>query len=88
LQEGGAPFQTTHWTVVLEAGKAESDGAARKALAIFSETYWPPLYTFVRRRGYSPGDAQDINVWSDDLTIITRRSRYRVAVIYVKLGEG
>jgi DNA-directed RNA polymerase specialized sigma24 family protein len=60
LQEGGAPFQTTHWTVVLQAGKAESDEAARKALAIFSETYWPPLYTFVRRRGYSPGDAQDI----------------------------
>ncbi len=34
--------------------------SARKALAIFSETYWPPLYTFVRRRGYSPADAQDI----------------------------
>jgi DNA-directed RNA polymerase specialized sigma24 family protein len=60
LQEGGAPFQTTHWTVVLQAGKAEADEAARKALAIFSETYWPPLYTFVRRRGYSPSDAQDI----------------------------
>ena len=32
----------------------------RKALATFSEAYWPPLYTFVRRRGYSPADAQDI----------------------------
>ena len=31
---------------------------------------------------------QAINVWSDDLTIITRRSRYRVAVICVTLGEG
>ena len=60
LQEGGAPFQTTHWTVVLQAGDAESDEARRKALANFSETYWPPLYTFVRRRGYSPADAQDI----------------------------
>ena len=60
MQEGGAPFQTTHWTVVLQAGKAESDESARKALSIFSETYWPPLYTFVRRRGYSPTDAQDI----------------------------
>jgi hypothetical protein len=38
----------------------QEGGAARKALGIFSETYWPPLYTFVRRRGYSPGDAQDI----------------------------
>jgi DNA-directed RNA polymerase specialized sigma24 family protein len=60
LQEGGAPFQTTHWTVVLQAGQAEPDEPARKALATFSETYWPPLYTFVRRRGYSPADAQDI----------------------------
>jgi RNA polymerase sigma-70 factor (ECF subfamily) len=60
LQEGGAPFQTTHWTVVLQAGKAEADEAARKALATFSETYWPPLYTFVRRRGHSPSDAQDL----------------------------
>src|SRR5262249_57963067 len=40
--------------------KAASDEAARKALAVFSEAYWPPLYTFVRRRGYSPADAQDL----------------------------
>ena len=60
LQEGGAPFQTTHWTVVLQAGEADADKSARKALAVFSETYWPPLYTFVRRRGYSPADAQDL----------------------------
>jgi hypothetical protein len=60
LQEGGAPFQTTHWTVVLQAGGAESDESRRKALANFSEAYWPPLYTFVRRRGYSPAGEQDI----------------------------
>ena len=60
LQEGGAPFQTTHWTVVLQAGEGDADESARKALAAFSETYWPPLYTFVRRRGYSPADAQDL----------------------------
>lgn len=60
LREGGAPFQTTHWTVVLQASGAESDADARKALATFSEAYWPPLYTFVRRRGYSPTDAPDI----------------------------
>ena len=44
----------------MQAGDAESDESARKALSVFSETYWPPLYTFVRRRGYSPADAQDI----------------------------
>ena len=59
MQEGGAPFNTTHWTVVLQAGATLSGEAAQRALAAFSETYWPPLYTFVRRRGYSPADAQD-----------------------------
>jgi DNA-directed RNA polymerase specialized sigma24 family protein len=44
----------------MQAGQADADEAARKALATFSETYWPPLYTFVRRHGYSPADAQDI----------------------------
>ena len=61
MQEGGASFQTTHWTVVLEqAGDERSYESRRNALASFSEAYWPPLYTFVRRRGYSPADAQDI----------------------------
>jgi len=32
----------------------------RKALASFAEAYWPPLYTFLRRRGYSSADAQDM----------------------------
>jgi DNA-directed RNA polymerase specialized sigma24 family protein len=45
---------------VLQAGKAESDESARNALAAFCEAYWPPLYTFLRRRGYSQADAQDI----------------------------
>jgi RNA polymerase sigma-70 factor (ECF subfamily) len=46
--------------VVLQAGQAGTDDSAQRALSIFSEAYWPPLYTFVRRRGYSPADAQDI----------------------------
>jgi len=60
LQEGGARFQTTHWTVVLQADNAASDQSAGKALASFCEAYWPPLYTFLRRRGHSPANAQDI----------------------------
>jgi DNA-directed RNA polymerase specialized sigma24 family protein len=45
---------------VLQAGGAESEEVQREALAKFSEAYWPPLYTFVRRRGYTPADAQDV----------------------------
>jgi len=32
-----------HWTVVLEAGKAQACETARKALATFSEACWRPL---------------------------------------------
>jgi RNA polymerase sigma-70 factor (ECF subfamily) len=59
LQEGGASFQTTHWTVVLRAG-ADSAESARQALSAFCESYWPPLYAFLRHRGYSSADAQDL----------------------------
>jgi len=59
LQQGGAAFQTTHWTLVLHASEAESTQSAQ-ALATFCEAYWPPLYAFLRRRGYSPPHAQDL----------------------------
>jgi RNA polymerase sigma-70 factor (ECF subfamily) len=44
----------------MQASKAETDESMRKALTSFAEAYWPPLYTFVRRRGYSSADAQDL----------------------------
>ena len=59
LQEGGASFQTTHWTVVLRAREPESEESAREALSGFCEAYWPPLYSFLRHRGFSSADAQD-----------------------------
>ena len=60
LQEGGASFQTTHWTVVLRARETESAESAREALSGFCEAYWPPLYSFLRHRGHSSADAQDL----------------------------
>ena len=60
LQEGGAAFQTTHWTMVLRAGETQSDTAAQKALSNFCEAYWPPLYAFVRHRGHASPEAQDL----------------------------
>jgi RNA polymerase sigma factor (sigma-70 family) len=60
LQEGGARFETTHWTVVMQSVKSDASVSAQEAMAEFCESYWPPLYTFVRRRGYSPSDAQDL----------------------------
>ena len=52
-------FTTTHWSVVLTAGQSGSP-AAFQALERLCQTYWYPLYTYVRRQGYSPDDAQDL----------------------------
>jgi len=52
-------FHATHWTMVLKAGMASSE-QAEEALQRLCETYWYPLYAFVRRRGYSPHDAEDL----------------------------
>jgi DNA-directed RNA polymerase specialized sigma24 family protein len=59
LRTGGAPFEPTHWSVVLLAAQSQSLEAAQSALANFCQAYWPPLYAFVRRRGLPPDDAQD-----------------------------
>jgi RNA polymerase sigma factor (sigma-70 family) len=55
----GAVFATTHWSVVLAAGQSESPLAAA-ALERLCRNYWYPLYAYVRRRGRSSEDAQDL----------------------------
>lgn len=54
-----AVFATTHWSVVLGAGETGSAQAAA-ALEQLCRAYWYPLYAFVRRRGYTSADAQDL----------------------------
>ncbi len=52
-------FATTHWSVVLAAGGRNTPESA-DALERLCRGYWYPLYTYVRGRGYSPEDAQDL----------------------------
>src|SRR5688572_23999281 len=52
-------FATTHWSVVLTAQRHDST-RAEAALGRLCETYWYPLYAFVRRQGHSAHDAQDL----------------------------
>ena len=52
-------FVTTQWSVVLKAGQSDTT-QARDALAKLCQTYWYPLYAYVRRRGHSVHDAQDL----------------------------
>lgn len=52
-------FATTHWSVVLAACHREPL-QAQAALETLCRSYWYPLYVYVRRKGHSPHDAQDL----------------------------
>ncbi len=61
-QHSSAPgdiFATTHWTVVLAAGRRATPQSAH-ALEELCRTYWFPLYAYVRRRGHEKADAEDL----------------------------
>src|SRR6476646_4089329 len=54
-------FPSTHWSVVVAAGESQAEpDIAGAALAELCQIYWVPLYSFVRSRGYSVHDAQDL----------------------------
>jgi RNA polymerase sigma-70 factor (ECF subfamily) len=52
-------FPTTLWTMVARAGRDDM-AEAQAALTQLCQAYWYPLYSFVRHRGYSRHDAQDL----------------------------
>jgi hypothetical protein len=56
-QNCAAAFATTHWSVVLEA-QGQSP-AAQEALEKLCRTYWRPVYSFIRREGTAPEEAED-----------------------------
>ena len=53
------PFDTTNWSVVLKAAQGDTTDC-RAALGTLCETYWYPVYAFVRRSGHTPTDAEDL----------------------------
>lgn len=52
-------FATTHWSLVISVGNANSD-SSRSALEWLCRAYWMPLYAYVRRRVTDVHDAQDL----------------------------
>ena len=55
---GAGRFATTHWSVVLTAGRPGS-AHYQQALETLCRTYWFPLYAYLRRRGYDGAQAED-----------------------------
>jgi RNA polymerase sigma factor (sigma-70 family) len=57
---GGANrFLTTRWSVVLVSAQSQAPGS-KEAFADLCKLYWYPLYGFIRHRGYSSEDAEDL----------------------------
>lgn len=54
-----AHFETTRWTLIAAAGH-DSDPQSQQALSELCQTYWFPLYAFLRRKGYQSAEAQDL----------------------------
>jgi RNA polymerase sigma factor (sigma-70 family) len=52
-------FATTHWSMVVSAGRGDGP-ESREALEKLCESYWIPLYSYVRRCGHRQDDAQDL----------------------------
>jgi RNA polymerase sigma factor (sigma-70 family) len=58
-QPGDRQFAATRWSVVLAAGHRSSLDS-RYALESLCQTYWYPLYAYVRRRVHDVHEAQDL----------------------------
>lgn len=52
-------FVSTHWSVVLRAGRSDSPEALA-ALSELCRSYWFPLYAYARRQGCDVHTAQDL----------------------------
>jgi RNA polymerase sigma factor (sigma-70 family) len=55
----GARFPTTRWSRVLTA-RDGTDSEARLALETLCQTYWHPLFVFVRCQGHDADEARDL----------------------------
>jgi len=81
-------FVTTRWSVVLAAGCKSSPQSA-VALSELCEAYWYPLYVYVRGRGHSREDAEDLVqgffaalLARDDLSMVSaERGRFRAYLL-------
>lgn len=80
MNHADGSFLTTRWSLVVAAG-GSTGGPAHRALDELCRMYWYPLYCYVRRRGHSPADAEDliqgffVHLFDRDLFAIADRSK-------------
>ena len=53
LKAATSGFQTTRWTLIKVAAASPTTDS-RDALATLCQTYWHPVYAFIRRKGHDP----------------------------------
>src|SRR4051812_23509145 len=59
IDPGG--FPTTLWTQILKASETNATPAQRQQCTeMLATNYWPPIYKFIRRRGYDRESAEDL----------------------------
>jgi RNA polymerase sigma factor (sigma-70 family) len=83
VQNTQAQFNPTQWTVVLAAGGSSPE--AQEGLNQLCQTYWYPLYAFVRRQGHDSHAAKDltqsffVHLLENDLVkkVDRRKGRFR-----------
>ena len=54
-----ARVATTQWSQIL-AAREGSESEVHRALEILCQTYWQPLYAYVRAQGNDPEEASDL----------------------------
>ena len=52
-------FATTQWSQVIQA-RDGTESEVRRALGSLCETYWYPLYAYIRHKGTDPEEAKDL----------------------------
>ena len=58
LGNWGDSFPSTHWSILLD--ERAQGSATGEFLERICDRYWYPLYAYLRRRGRSSEDAQDL----------------------------
>lgn len=60
LDHWGAQFPETCWSILITKPGQSSDSSRDRRFADLCESYWYPLYAYLRRKGHSSHDAQDL----------------------------